>query len=548
MARNELGVEIFSSFTTPVVDAADDFRHFQELRFSTGYPGGLFLGASMNVPRDIVKAWLLKGAQRLVIRNGNQVVYEGQIAGLQRALTARTQAVRVKAVGYWGSLLASRRLKRLYADLRTSADVWINTTPPDVHVDQTQYSRYDADAGKAILRVTPLSGVTWGALDRTTLSYFAPEGEEIRRMDFDDDFAEAGQNWRIRIRDRTNNQDLYTRSADGSGTGQNVEPASGCERLDFHLTNIGGSTIPSSGAGVFGELSNVVVYATMNHAPSGGKDTVDLTEITKDIRAELTDLSADEDLIASNTLSLVPFIAARYPTIADLLSRAGSYGDSSANRWAVGVRGSHLSSDDKPIIFAEQYPDLTTGFDYAVRLDEANLEPPFDILEGYIGSDENRVWNWIIVEYADERGFARFVTPDDDATLKDQDSIDDFGQRDFRLSIGHATQAISITAGKRFLAARKDAAWSMRGPIQIKEFIRGASGQEIPASEIQAGKRLKIENFLRDPATGATELVFLVTKTDYSDDREVCRMTVGVPNTLDVYLAQRELVDERLLG
>ncbi len=529
-------------------DIRGELQKAEAIQFDTGYPGGLHLGASMQVPRDIVAAWLIQGAQRLRILNGLKVVYEGRIANFDRALTSDKQSILIKAIGPWGSLLASRRLLRLYADLRTSADVWVNATPRDVHVDQTVYARFDADAGIPLLRATPQSGVTWGSNDRTTLAYFAPPGEEIRRVDFTGQLDEAGQDWRIRIRDRTNNQSLYTRTATGTDSAQNVEPAAGCKRIDFHLTNLAGSTIPSSGAGVFGELRDLVVYATMNHNPAGGKDTVDLTEITKDIRAEIIDLSEDESLIDSNTLSLVPFVAPRHPTMADILSRASDYGDSSANRWATGVRGSHLAGDDKPIIFAEQFPDLTTGaFDYAIRIDESNLVPPFQITEGYIGSDENRVWNYIIVEYADERGFTFFQTAEDDVLLKDQASIDKYGRRDFKISIGHGTTTLASSVGKRFLATHKDPPWNIKGPISVKEFIRSDKGYRIPASEIEAGRRLKLENFLTDPATGALELIFLVTKTSYVDDEQVNSLTVGVPNSLDVYLAQRELVDERLL-
>jgi len=302
--------------------------------------------------------------------------------------------------------------------------------------------------------------------------------------------------------------------------------------------------------GVLSEVKKIVVYAAMNHIPASGLDTVNLTEITKDIRAELPEiLSADESLIESNTLSLVPFIADRFPTMADILSRASKYGDASANRWAVGIRGSHLSNDGLPIIFCEQFPDLTTGvFEYAVRVDEGNLVPPFDISEGYIGSDENRVWNWIIVEYADQQGFTTFITPTDDAGLTDVDSVKAYGQRDFRLSIGHSTATVAATVGERFLAAHKDPPWSLNGPIAIKDYIRGNKGQRIPASEIESGQRLKIENFLSDPATGTLDLIFLVTGTSYNDNDRTNRLTVGVPNTLDVYLAQRELVDEQLLG
>jgi hypothetical protein len=541
----DLTVEIFETGTTRIQDAASDLKKIENVVVSTGYPGGLYLGATMDVPRDIVKGWLIKGAQRMRVLNGIKVVWEGQITNLERALTSDTEKIQIVGTGYWGSLLSSRRLARLYADQRTSADVWIDRSGNDWHVNQTTYRRYDDLNSENLLRVMPNNGVAWGANDRTRLDFIAPAGEDIRRMDFDAQLDEQGQNWSIRVRHGVSETALYTRSTDGTDSNQNVEPAQPCPNLRFHLTANAGQTVAE---GVFGELRNITVYATMNHSPAS-LATVNLTEIAKDIRAEYSDLSTDEQLIDDNTLALKPFVAARYPTVADVLSRASSYGDSSQNRWATGVRGSHEANDNLPILFAEQYPDLTTGAaEYLVSIDEPNMVPPFNINEGYIGSDENRVWNFIIVEFSDERGFTSFHTPTDDVLLKDDDSITDFGQRDFKLSIGHATPTTALTAGRRFLKAHKDPVWSMKGPIAIKGYVRGDKGQRIPAAEIQAGNRLKIENFLRDPTINAVELVFLVTKTTYVDEENVCNLTVGVPNSLDVYLAQRELVDERLLG
>ncbi len=57
-----------------------------------------------------------------------------------------------------------------------------------------------------------------------------------------------------------------------------------------------------------------------------------------------------------------------------------------------------------------------------------------------------------------------------------------------------------------------------------------------------------MSNFIRDPLNLTNDLIFLVTKTSYRDEDQSCEITVGLPNTLDVYLAQRELVDERIGG
>ena len=549
MDLNDVGVQVFGHTWPhdPIPDVRGDFRRIQGIRFSTGYPGGLYLSASMYVPKDIVESWLLRGAQRLRIVNGDAVVFEGQISNLDRAIRTGEQGIAIDVVGYFAGLLASRRLGRLYADKRTSPDVWRWTTGSDAHAEQTTISRYNEDLGSNMLRMVPDVGVTWGTNDRARLTYSAPAGEEIRRMDFDFNFNEGGQNWSTKIQALPSEAELFYRDSNDSGAAQSVEPAAGVTGLNLFITSLASQTVPAA-ATVHAEYSKIVVYATMNHTPSGGKNVVNLTEIVKDIRGELSDLSADVDLIGSNTLSLVPFISQRYPSMADILSRASAYGDASFNRWAVGVLGSHLASDNKPKIFAEQYPVLTAGYDYMVSLRDPNLVANMELSEGYITADENSVWNWIIVEYMDDQGFSAFVTPIDDANLKNQASIDAYGQRDMRLSIGPASESLAIGHGRRFLSIRKDPQWSLKGPIAVKGWIHNAKRLKIPAARIQAGQRLLLRDFVRDPATGTSDLVFLITKTDYSDEDRVCSMTVGVPNSLDVYLAQRELVDERLLG
>jgi len=544
---NNLRVVVYSTGTTPINDPMGELELIEGLNFSKGYPGGLYLNASMNVPRDIAQSWFVKGAQRLVIMNGLEMVWEGKIADLRRALQRASQGVEIEAVGYWGALLATRRLQRLYADARTDEQTWMWSTPVDYQAEQTNVIRYDEDQGENMLRFVPQGGVTWAANDTARLTYLAPTGETIRRIDYDYDFLEAsGQTWKMRLRDEANATDLFVIDATGSNTGQNVEPAAGCNELSFEIVSLAGSqTVPTASLDLYAEMRNITVYATMNHTPAGGKNVVNLYEIARDLRAELTDLSSNETLIGSNTLDLRPIIADGFPTIGDILQEAASYGDSSQNRWAVGIRGSHLSTDSKPILFAEQYPVLT-DYDYAVRVEESNLAPNFDISEGYIGSDENNVWNWIVVQYRDERGFNQWVTPDDNANLKDTTSISDWGQRDYLIRIGHADQSVAVNIGRRFLEAHKDPYWHMARSIKIEGHIRKKSGDLLPASQIQAGKRLRIENFLQDPALDADDLIFLITKTNYRDDKETCEITTGRPNSLDIYLAQQDLELHRL--
>lgn len=541
IVSNDLFVEVFSTGTTPINDPLDELPLIEDIRFSTGYPGGLYLDATMRVARDVTAHWFVKGAQRIVIRNGKTIVFEGKIGDLNRALQADSEGIAISAIGYWGALLSSRRLRRLYADQRTHEEVWVlQTGAAEDMAQHTQIVRSDQAGGKNELRIEGGEGLTWLNNQDVRLRYTAPKGEEIRRIDYDYDFEEDSLNFSLLVRDVSNATDLFEATTSAGATGQNDEPASGCSIIDFSLVSKAASQTPTAGAQdvLYAELTNVTVYATMNHAPAT-LDIVNLTEIAKDIRAEFTELSADEFEIDSNTLSLVPFVEDVYSPISQLLIRAASYGDTSQNSWAVGIRASDFSTDDLPLLFVEQYPDLT-DYDFTVRIEEAFLDAPFDISEGYIGSDENNIWNWIIVEYSSDGSLTEYVTPDDDVLLKDTNSIADFGQRDYLLRAGHSLTSVALHLGRRFLAAHKDPVWNMTNPISVKGSIRAKAGNLVPVSEIQAGKRIRIENFLRDPAMGTDDLIFLITETLYEDEPEVCTITTGLPNSLDVILAQQE--------
>jgi hypothetical protein len=135
------------------------------------------------------------------------------------------------------------------------------------------------------------------------------------------------------------------------------------------------------------------------------------------------------------------------------------------------------------------------------------------------------VYNWIVVEYRDDQGKTIYLTPDDDATLKDTTSISAYGQRDYLLNIETANGTIALDAGQAFLADRKDIKYRMSSPIAVVKSIRTKNGGTVPASQIRAGKRIRIENFLQD--LSGTGLTFLISETDYDADGETCSVTAG---------------------
>ena len=533
---NDLSVAVYLSGTTLIKDPAGELELIESLRFSIGYPGGRYLNASMFVPRDVVQSWLVEGAQRFVIRNGLTTVWEGAIGNLERILRKQDQGIKLNSTGYWGTIMLSRRICKRWADQRITESIWPRNRVADIVEDHVNIQRDDR------LRIVPYGGIVWGDDDMITVRYTMPTGETISRITFDYDLHDnnGGQSWKIRISDTTNGE-IWGITAQGTGS-EDHEPGTPVQHIDFDFFNDSGGdqTVPvdqtTATDAVYGEISAVIVYSETGN--------IDLLEITKDIRAALGDLNADENHIDSNTLDLTPFIADRFETYGGVLARAASFGDSSQNRWAYGLLSSEdaATPDGKPVLFVEQFPVLT-DYDYAIRLDEENVVPSIAFTQDFIGSGKGKIWNWIIVQYTDEEGVNQFVTPDDDADLTDATSITDYGQRDYLLRVGHATVTEATNFGRRLLAASKDPAWRVKSPIKVQGHIRGKSGNLIPSSEIRAGKRLKIENFLQD--LSGTGLTLLITKTDYRDKDETCKITTGQPGSLDVFLAQQALRLER---
>lgn len=372
------------------------------------------------------------------------------------------------------------------------------------------------------LRFTP-KAEAWGLNDLAKVTFTMPTGEVIRRIVYDYDFLEGGQSWELYFGDATNGVSMIA-DADGSAANQSYTPGTPVQVMDIRYKSTAGQTPTSDGA-YFGEVSNIMVF--------GGEaagDEVDLTQIAQDIVANFTDLNSSTVKIKTITQTtyddgtqtgIAPFVMDNFPTLADILTEMAGYGDDSQNAWACGLLHSEnvASPDGKPILFVEQQPALT-DYDYAVSYDEQNLVAPLAISENY-----DELFNWIVVSYTDANGWTQYISPDDDANLKDTTSITDYGQRDYVLSVGDADADMATSYGRRFLAKRKDPQWRVPQPITVIDSIRKKDGSLLPASQMRAGKRLKVENYLND--LSGTGLTLLITGTEYDDEAQTCAMAFG---------------------
>lgn len=507
ISRNLLTVEAYSSGNTRIAAAADDLLYSEGLQFSTYFPGGLYGDASFFCPRDVLRYWAVRGAKRIVFRNGARIAYEGFVDGLQAVINHQSQeGMFVPAIGAWGHIMMRRRIRKWWADTRVDADTWTwKTTAPGA--DKCTVDRYGR------IRFVP-KAEEWDNNEYAAVVYTMPPGQTAKRITFKSALQEGAQAWGIYVRNLAASTNEFSRTTSGADASlQDITFATPTQSIEIRFYSLADNQTPPSDGTIYGEITELTVYSETGN--------INLTEIAKDVRALLTELNASEQYIDSNTFSLVPFIADDFDTAADILVNAARFGDASFNQWGAQLLDSETvaSPDGKPVLSVLQYPALT-DYDYVLSFADDNLP------EGAsVELDYGDIRNWIIVRYTDAEGRTQYLTPDDNSALKDTTSIDVWGQRDYVYDIGQATSTIALNNGRRMLAAYKDPRWVMNTPIAISEFIRAKGGEEVPASLVKAGKRVKIMDYAS--AIDGIEPVFLISATNYDDASEIVQIASG---------------------
>jgi hypothetical protein len=509
---NNLRVEVYASGTTRITDPGNELGRAENIRFATGFPSGLYLEGECFVPRKTLRYWQVKGGRRIVIRNGQKLVYEGKIASEGFEVGENTEGAPVEAVGYWSGALMERRLRKRWSDQRLDDWAWAYQTA----ASGAELCSLDRNYR---MRFTP-KAEAWTSGDYAAVRYTMPTGQTVKKIDYDYDLQEGGQAWEIAIHNVGTSTDVVSVTSTGSAASQSHTLATPSQSIELRFYARANQT-PTSDGTYYGEFSNITVYSETSQ--------VNMEEICIDAVGTLSsELNSATTLItaAGTELDLTPFMEDDWAMWADVLARAVERGDGAYNPWAVQVVGSEsiASPDGKPILKLWQFP-AETDYDLAVRLAEQNLRGRVQIVR-----DNLRVRNWIVVGYTDANGVQQYVTPDDDSSLKDTDSITAYGQRDDVLELGESTSAIALAAGQRYLAYYKDPRYRVLGALTVAGYVRGRGKRVIPACEVTAGMRLRIEDVLVD-AQG-TGLTMLITRTQYEDNGEYLSMQFGELDTL----------------
>lgn len=507
MKSNHLKVEAYSSGLSLLPDPGGMLRLASEIEFATGYSGGLYLSGSFYVPREITKWWPLAGAQRIAFRDGADIVYDGKLDGFEHISgEGAHQGTRVHLTGVWDAIAQRRRLLKIWSDRRLEDEIWRWQT------GATGAEKCEIDRTSRI-RFTP-KAEAWTSGEYAAVRYSMPAGETIKSIRYDYNFQEGGQAWELAIRNVGTSTDVVCYTASGSGSAATHTFATPTQSVELRLYARANQTPTSDGA-YYGEFSNITIYSETS--------SINLTEIAADIVGAITDINAETGFLNNNTQSVTPFFSAN-ETLADILTGAASFGDSSGNRWAVGFLHAEKATakDGLPVLFIEQYPALT-DYDYDLRLGEECLAGPVRLYQ-----DFSQIWNYITVEYQDENGWSSYITPADEATLTDATSDSapptGYGRRDQHINVGYSSYDQALANGVRYLAAHKDPQWVVTQPVSVY-WIRKKSREIIPSSHIEAGKRLRIGNF----PVGSSGIILRITGTHYDDDNQICSMTFGKP-------------------
>lgn len=529
MNDNSLTVEVYSSGTTRINDLGGYLAQVSDLRFATIYPGGLYADCSFWMPKKLTDKWQLEGGQRISIYNKVTPVYEGYIERFENVADGDGERCIVYCVGAWSHILMTRRTNKIWCDTRVEENVWVYPNIAYNALDITYRSAAKIERN-AQIKITP-AAVLWYNNEYVRVVYYAPTGQTIKKVYGTLAWNEGGGAYTFGIYNQDEDAADFTTTGGGGNIDTTISPPSTAVWL--YLQNAsGGNQTPADDMSTFATITNLAVMTETTNATM--KDVAeDLISLFSDDLNSSTahlDTPASSRTLAggSGATGSLPFGAFNNETLAEILTLATRYGDEDNNAWAVGVLHSDTAGtpDGKPLVFLEQYPDLT-GYDYVVRFEDINVNGTISLTQ-----DFSQMANWLTVAYTDMYGKQAYYNADDSAFLKDQTSINKYGRRDGFINPGQGDDTSAMNYGMRYLARYKDPVWVLTSPISIMGSIETADGLRIPASQVRAGKRLRIENVGFDLTGSGTAATFLISHTEYDDNSETVSITVGPPPDL----------------
>jgi hypothetical protein len=494
-----------------VNDPLRSAKYATGLRWETMWPKG-YGPLSSQVKRGVTESWAVKLAHKVIVRDGQRIVYQGRLGNLAGQLDQAGELIAVPALG-WYVVLNERFIRKRWID-----NAPIGRLEWPVTSDEQESFRVQKRENFLQVVLTDREKARAGT-ERYRERYTAPAGSKVRRVTLDWK-RRTGEGMIIQIYNvDTSSSEWSVSGTDATGSADIVfaTPASAFE------IRMGPTTTDLYNTDDYGFVDNVIVYCKMDNFAS---PTYHADEIIQDVLyLKAAEISSDYDEIGDPGLVLSPFVTENddYEAVDSIIQRAAAYGDAALNTWGLCVWDSMGASDDLPKAVFEARD--VSDYEYAVRL--RDLEQFQD------GEAEDELHNYVVVKYRDDKGIVRYRTPDDNANLTDQDSIDAYGQREKILDVGQGDATRADYVGERYIAYHKDplhkTEMTIKGPIRTKDRVL------VPCNRVRAGQRVKVVDYRGGQ-------VYFLRHTAYDADSQTLRMSPDLPpDNLAMFFAQEKL-------
>ena len=463
------------------VEAQAAVNYATNLSYSNAAPKG-HVEARFRLRRDdIYKGFDIKESYGVVVQDGLRVVWQGRIEGINRVTSGGDEYLDCRAVG-WYVILSERLIRKRWLD----PDVLVHSRVPSARLNDYEQNEFGVEqrGNELIIRASVAADISktagehyrqdytmWANIDYIAFSYAGRCGEDFELNVYDSTGVTKEATVSI------------TNSAGQTGSGS-VSLSSTTDTIQIR-GEIGTTDIyDQNDWGKYYDFSAKAKYHSSHSA--FGSEAYTLTEMVEDVLWLVDDLgsqiSGDIDDIAAISTALNAFTVEEFTPAAVVINRLADYSDSSNTTYFNYVWDREGTSDSLPKFELSAWD--VSDYEYIIDIDDPAVESASNEKDG------RQLYNWVSVQYVDNLGRKSERTPDDNANLKDQTSIDNEYQRMYVLKIGKATATDADNIGERFIEWHKTRKW--RGSVTISGDVQTKAGGRVPVEWLRAGERYYI--------------------------------------------------------
>lgn len=472
-------------------EVKDSSETASEIAFDWYDPKGMYSASCLMTRQDVTRSWSLKTAYYIQIKDGSAILWEGEIKGMPFTRAGTNESVRVNAIGPY-SVFERRTIHKYWYD--DNAIIRLQQPTSRYHEPiQNDFDFTRENSGNFVIVRCAMNDKNRSGGDRFHLEYVVPAGTYIIAVAHIG-FERCGEQIGRELYNNDNAAFEYDRTY--SGTGDTISEDHTLTQGD--TSKITFYTLPDTDDSF--DQSDYVVYEdlivksryTDGHSVSSGSESYTSGELVEDILLMVAQdiISSDLDDIGEPGYTLTPFLTKRRTGAGHIIEEIAAYGDSQLRTWRLLVTTSTGTTDGLPkAVFAPVNTDVE---DYVLYLNGWN------VIGHNLERSDDDMYNYIIVEYTDERSVAIELTPIDDSSLENSTSIKVFGQRDYVLPVGKADATTAAYLGQRFLefhAAETEEELKWKGSITVGHEIQQRDGGWIPVSYVRTPCNVRVYPF-----------------------------------------------------